>query len=390
MNKAEVFFIDGPVVYTSHSLSYLTRHPYTPWFGLQHVVKFTRVYSIEDYELLLYVVLTDRFDIRSRNDSYNCKLKFFMNYTEVIQFVHNLLPIADQLMKTLQAGSNTRDFAISTKNHIFRFRGFFDQNANIVVQVELEDIQSKTKGVVSLTTQKFIELVAALDSIKRNWHSTLTMITYQFDRFGRAFNVLQQEVSQLKHLVQKLVDKLESINLQSIQVTHNKTESNKSIQQISKPQKQFPISEFIQPQQEKPQTITPDNIISKVDAIFSKKPKENETKSSNEQQSSKPAEDESHVKLPLSIITHVELLKPYVESNEDLYSFALDNQKELTRIFIASGIPENYVNDIPKLVDALYTLKDVFEGKEVKSILGMMLSDILKGGSLDEVQVSTG
>ena len=352
------YYVDGPMIYATKSLYQLVRRP-SPWLGLQYVIRVNYYQSIEDYELLLYVILTDKIDIRHK-DSYENKFKFFLNYEEAVDLTKQINNVAKPIINSLLAGQNTNTYTLMIKDRHLKFNGFIDASGSPKVQISLQ--HGNITGVVTISLTKFQEFLTALNSICANWHNTLAVSYYQFVNIGKAILQLTKQVNQQFARLEK--------KLESLQVIDNTKAESKPIQNEIVEERQEesvkPKLEIHRPSKQE-STSLEDNVLSQLQNLATK-PRQ-----------SKPKPEIQ--RLPLKMIDHIEALKPYLlDESLNLLQFASDNYDELKRIFVESGIPENNITNKAELIKYLLELKSIFNGKYNENITNYQLRDLLGVG----------
>ena len=356
----QVQYVDGPMVFATKPLYQLAKQPNQTWLGLQHVILVSYYNDIEDYELLLNFIVTDKVDIRHR-DSFNNTFKFLMNYEETVTFANDLKQIYNHIVNPVLAGSSSSVYTLMAKGRNIKFQSFINGGGKPIVEIVCEKPHDSIVASVQISLSKFQEFVTALHSIVTNWHNTLTTVFYQFDRLGRGLvyldksvneriSKLENTINELKSFIQKLINQPSQTS--KVVVEEDITQQPKETKQLVR---SIDLNKVKQ---------TEEDILNKLSKIT-----QMNTKPSNQDQE----------KLPLNLIDHIELLKPYVlDPNLNLLEFAKDNFEDLQRIFVESGIPEVYVQQLNDLLQRLFDLKAIFEGKSPTSTAGIMMEEILK------------
>jgi len=351
----QVQYIDGPMIFASKPLYQLAKNPKQVWLGLQHVILVSYYNDIEDYELLLNFIVTDRLDIRHK-DSFENTFKFLMNYEETVTFVNDLKQIYSHVVNPVLAGSSSSTYTLMAKERNIKFQGHISGSGKPIISVICEKPHTNITASVQMSLSKFQEFITALHSIVTNWHNTLTTVFYQFDRLGRGLVYFDRSVNERIAKLEQRIKQLEDLIRAQTNSPETKVVVEEPIDSLKTPIRSVDLNKVKQ---------TEDSILDKLSKITQITTKNH--KSSD--------------KLPLNLIDHVEFLKPYVlDSNIDLLEFAKENFDKLKEIFIQSGLPEIYVQQLNDLLQRLFELKAIFEGKTPSSVTGIMLDEIVKGG----------
>ena len=366
----ETYYVDGPVIFTTHNLKQLLSRLQT-YFALQYVVRITYIRNIEDHELLLYLIMTDKLDFRSK-DSFDNKFKLFLNYEETVTFCDQVNQIVQPIVNSLYAGQPTNQYSILVKNRNLIFQGFIASNGQPMIELTMmthNDGNHIAKTYMRLS--KFQEFVAAVNSIIRNWHNTLTNAYYQFDKLGKALVHIHKDLLQK---LSKLEEKISQLQNQSCNTVITYDNDNIS----------------------KEPTVTNDDDINETTKIANNSIKyeepiptsDNEPKASNvsdyvmEQlnnivkkqiQKSEVTED----LLPIEYIDDIKALKPYF--NKFSISELVNKYKEpLKKLLVNYGVPEMMLENDSELLKVLMDIKTLLEGKPVNSMIGLMIQQALQ------------
>jgi len=363
MKSLETYYVDGPVIFTTHPLNQLVRRPQT-WFGLQHVLRLTYYGSIEDYELLLYFIVTDQIDIRVRKDSFNSKFKFFLTYEETLSLLMELQNIAKQIVNQLIAGQPTTIYSFMIKNRVAKFQGFISEDGSPIIEMTLEEPHSSNIATVRMTLSKFQEFVACLQTSINNWHHTVTLAFYQFDKIGKSLLLLQNKLNEIEtrinHLENQILNQQNNTSIsqivnQSIETNNTAVSADNQLETQQETVKHINLSDV---------KLNESKVLTKFESLMNKV-----SQTTNSEKQSKSVN--------LTLVDSLDELMNVVRDIQNVNEFVHQNFNDLQRILKENGVPDRYIESEPLVIRCIHELKDLAEGKEPVSALGYVLQSLV-------------
>jgi hypothetical protein len=390
-NSISSYYLDGPIIFASHTLQELVHRKNTTWLGLQHILQVTKYRDIVDYQLLLKFIVTDRISIND-HDSFANRFKFYLSFEEVLAFHEQLVNINTQIANSLSVAQKSRCFRVPINSRVqMSLEAFINENANPMIAIRLLDQVGESFPVImNLYTYK--AFIQSLYNTINSWHNILSLSYYTLQISTRSLKIHLMSVDDKLSKLQNngVYDSYPSssnnnrfINLNPEIVSQNQLEVQQTIfHKLESIVQNLGIQQYITEEvsdrnpQESYEIIDQETSTSNNDQNL-------QEKELDEVQDNEKRKESENQKLPLELIDKLSQLKSYLlDETIDIPQFVQQHYETLKNLFINNGV--TFLNDTQAdLIKALFELKSIFEsGVRPKTFLGSMLYEILN----EEVQ----